>query len=258
VEKGYDPRDFVMVASGGAGPLHILSLAKELSIPIVVIPNIPGQFSALGMLMSDLQHNYVRTYLSPFETCDLIALNEIISQMIEEGKETLLDEGAQPGQLRMQSFFDMRYVGQEYTISVPLGDEQVHESHRNTIKTSFDEMHMRIYGHSAENEKIEVVAVRVIVEGVIGNRELTTSNQEMVGGGEAYDEREVYFDRKAGFVKTPVYKRDNLFAGQEFVGPAIIEEYASNTVVHPGDLVRVDHTGHIVINVNLENDGGEV
>lgn len=251
VEKGYDPRDFVMVASGGAGPLHIMSLAKELNIPTVVIPNLPGQFSALGMLMSDLQHNYVRTYLSSFESSDVSVLNGIIDQMVQEGEETLQDEGAQPGQLRMQRFLDLRYVGQEFTISVPLDEPHVQEENKGAIKARFDEMHQRMYGHSASGEKVEVIAVRIIAEGIIGNKELSGSSEEMTGDGRPYDERDVFFDRESGFVKTPVYKRTNLTVGQQFEGPAIIEEYASNTVVHPGDRVRVDASGHIVIDVCL-------
>lgn len=256
VEKGYDPRDFVMVASGGAGPLHILSLAKELSIPVVIIPNLPGQFSALGMLMSNLQHNYVRTYLQPFESCDFDQLNAIIGQMVGEGRKTLLDEGAQPEQLSMQVFLDMRYAGQEYTISVPVEGGQVKEEYRTTLRDKFDEMHLRTYGHSAKEEKVEIVAVRLIAESIIDTRDLTSGGCESIGDGKPYDERDVYFDRATGFVKTPVYKRANLFPGQEFTGPAIIEEYSSNTVIYPGDRVRVHETGNIIVHVNLK-DGGE-
>lgn len=257
VEKGYDPRDFVMVASGGAGPLHIMSLAKELSIPVVIIPNLPGQFSALGMLMSNLQHNYVRTFLNSYEDCDFEQLNAIIGQMVEEAKVTLLDEGAHVDQLRMQPFVDMRYAGQEYTISVPVENEQLREDQRAALRNQFDEMHLRTYGHFAKEEKVEIVAIRLIAESVIDSRDLTSSGCDTWGDGQPYDERDVYFSRETGFVKTPVYKRDNLFAGQEFDGPAIIEEYSSNTVVYPGDHVRVHETGHIIIDVKLEN-GGEI
>jgi N-methylhydantoinase A len=251
IEKGYDPRDFVMVASGGAGPLHIMSLAKELSIPTVIIPNLPGQFSALGMLMSDLQHNYVQTYLSDFETVDTNILNGIINQMIKDGENTLLSEGAAPDQFVMQRFVDMRYIGQEYTISVPIDDENITDENKDAIKARFDEMHQRMYGHSAENEKIQFNAVRVIAEGVIGNKELSASQEKRTGDGKPHGEREVFFNRETGFVTTPVYSRYNLRVGQEFDGPAIIEEYASTTVIHPDDHVKIDPSGHIIVHVKL-------
>lgn len=251
IEKGYDPRDFVMVASGGAGPLHIMSLAKELSIPTVIIPNLPGQFSALGMLMSDLQHNYVQTYLSDFETVDMAALNGILDQMVKEGEETLLGEGAMPGQFVTQRFVDMRYIGQEYTISVPIDEKHITSENKDAVKARFDEMHQRMYGHSAENEKVQFNAVRVIAEGVIGNKDLSANRESRTGDGKPHAWRDVFFNRKAGFVETPVYNRYNLQAEQEFDGPAIIEEYAATTLVHPGDHVRVDPTGHIIVRVKL-------
>jgi N-methylhydantoinase A len=251
IEKGYDPRDFVMVASGGAGPLHIMSLAKELCIPTVIIPNLPGQFSALGMLMSDLQHNYVQTHLSPLETVDADVLNGIISQMIDEGRRTLFSEGASSDQLRIQRFVDLRYIGQEFTISVPIDEDQINASGKSAIKSRFDEMHQRMYGHSAAEEKAEIIAVRLIAEAAIGNKGLSAVKDEMKGDGLPYGEREVFYSRESGFVITPVYRRGNLTVGQRIKGPAIIEEYASTTVVHPGDEIEVTPSGHIIVSVYL-------
>ena len=124
VGRGYDPRDFAMVAFGGAGPLHAAEIARELHIPTLVIPRVPGHFSAFGMLLADLRHDYVRTYYKPLVDSDFDAIHDMFEAMIAEGRELLASEGAQDRDMGFQRFLDMRYVGQEFPIQTPLSDER--------------------------------------------------------------------------------------------------------------------------------------
>jgi N-methylhydantoinase A len=249
IERGYDPRDFVLVASGGAGPLHAVSLARDLSIPIVIVPQLPGQFSALGMLMGDLQHNYVQTFLSPLETADEKELMSKVNEMTDHGREVLLGEGADEDKIEMQVFFDLRYIGQEFTISTPVEEKDLSPESRASIKARFDALHQQMYGHCAEHEKAQIIALRVIAKGLIGDKSLSEGSVQDQGDGKPYGYRPVYIDNETGFMDCPVYKRSNLYSGQEIIGPAVIEEYASTTLIFPGDRLTVSDKGHMVIHL---------
>ncbi len=254
IERGHDPRDFALVVSGGAGPVHAVSLARELSVPTVIIPQFPGQFSALGMLMSDLQHDYVQTYYSLLSAASEDQINGLFKQLAGEGIDTLLKEGARLDQVEIQRFLDLRYVGQEFTISVPLEDEFLTGSGKSRIKAKFDQMHHILYGHSAQAEAAQIINVRVTARGLIGSNNLAIKKNEVKMGSSLSGYRQVYLDRESGYVECPVYQRNRLVAGQELTGLAIIEEYSSNILVFPGDRVVVSDLGHLLIHVNQRRD----
>src|SRR5262249_50171190 len=161
VEKGYDPRECVLVASGGAGPLHALEIARELHIPRVIVPLLPAHFSALGMLMTDVRHDYVRTYLTRLDEADFGVVRGIYDELAAAGRARLAEESmaAAPGGL--QAFFDLRYEGQEFFVTVPVELNEIERADRQAIRERFDGLHDRYYGHCAAAEAAELVNVRL-------------------------------------------------------------------------------------------------
>lgn len=246
VERGFDPRDFALVGMGGAGPIHALAIARELHIPTVIIPVLPSHFSALGMLMSDLRHDYVRTHLVALRNLDFDELQSIVTDMIAEGRFVLEQERVPASAMSFQRFLDLRYEGQEFAIKVPVSSEEIEGAHLETIRQRFDAIHDRNFGHAAPDEPLEVVNVRLTVRGA---REKVRMPTVAPGKAGRAGTRKVCLERGDGYVDCPVYRRDALGAGSEIAGPALIEEYGTTTVLFEGDLATVAQTGEIVIRV---------
>lgn len=248
LERGLDPRDFTMVAYGGGGPLHCASVAKELSIGKIIIPNAPGHFSALGMLMADLRRDYVQTL---FERMDELAMSELESQfkaLEDEGRNALLESGIPVDRIAFERAADMRYVGQEHAVAVRMPGNVGSEEARAEVKRRFDEAHDLRYSHSAPEESADIVSLRVSAIGRLNKPELPRiAKGETAPPADARrGERQVIF-AGSGAVSSPVYDRAKLRAGNVIEGPAIIEEVASTTVVEPGDRVTVDEFGYLVM-----------
>ena len=242
VAKGYDPRDFAMVASGGAGPPHAVTVARELNIPTVVIPRFPSHFSALGMVMTDERHDFVRTYFSELGVADFGVLRRIAAEMEAEARG-LVSKGKELG---VQVMFDLRYVGQEFALQIPITTDQLATGDVTAIRASFDAMHEHRYAHSSTSEKIEIINVRMIALGKRAKLKLPD-----IAGGAATAKpttRPVVFDDNTP-VETAVYARDDLRRGQKFSGPALVVEYGTTTVIFPGDSLVVADTGELVISV---------
>ena len=245
VERGYDPRDFALVVFGGAGPVHGGMIARELHIPRVVIPRVPGHFSALGMLLADLRHDYVRTYYRPLLEADFDEIEAIFGAMIEEGRALLASEGVAAEAMTFKRFLDVRYVGQEFSIPTP-----IEALDRERIRTTFDDIHDRRYGHAAASEPVEVVNVRLTA---LGRRERSHFPALAAAGGEALiAHREVVLDDPEHAVSCPIYDRELLAPGQEVRGPAVIWEYASTTLLFAGDRLRMAETGEMIIEIGSD------
>ena len=248
VEKGYDPREFVLVASGGAGPLHAMEIARELKIPKVIVPLFPAHFSALGMLMTDVKHDYVRTYYKPLTEADFSVIKRIYDEMASIGRETLEKEKVEAQAIRIQPFFDLRYIGQEFFLTVPVSEKEISSGDIKAIRSAFDTLHDMRYGHKAAEEPIEIVNVRVTAYGLrkkISFPEKKTVAEETAIRGY----RDVYLNDPRKPVKCPIYGREALPAGYTVEGPAIIEEYASNTYLSHGDRATICPNGEIAITV---------
>lgn len=247
VERGFDPRDFVLVGMGGAGPIHALAIARQLHIPTVIIPVLPSHFSALGMLMSDIRHDYVRTHLCPLPELKFGDLKTILTEMIGEGRSMLAKEKVSDGEMSFQRFLDLRYEGQEFAIKVPVSDDEIARGELDTIRKRFDSIHERSYGHAAPDEPLEMVNVRVAARGMRQKMQMPAIASS--GAPKPRTHRQVCFDRADRFVETPVYTRDTLPAGFEVQGPALIEEYGSTTVLFAGDSAKIAPTGEIIVAV---------
>ncbi len=161
VEKGYDPRDCALVPSGGGGGLHAGAIARELAVPRIIIPPMPAHFSAFGMLVADLKHDYVRTFVRELEDTSGVEIAEAFADLEESALKTLAEEGSQPEEVLLQRFLDMRYRGQEYTLPVPITEELRALKDFNAIRARFDELHQTHYGHAAPSEPVMMVNLRL-------------------------------------------------------------------------------------------------
>ncbi len=233
VERGYDPRDFTLVAFGGGGPVHACSLAHALRVPRVLVPALPGALSAVGILLADTMREYSRTVMFPIDAF----FESVFSEM-----EKLAVEEFQTENLTGQSFrsVDMRYRGQGYELNVPFGPD---------MASQFHDLHQRRYGFANETRTLEVVNVRVRMVSAAEPFEATMQPLLDGDGSQALiGTRPVYFDDC--FHETRIYDRELLHPGDTFAGPAIVSEYSSATVLPFGDVLRVDGLGNLVIEVH--------
>jgi N-methylhydantoinase A len=248
VEKGYDPRDCVLVPSGGGGALHAMAIARELSVPRVIIPPMPAHFSALGMLLADLKHDYVQTFVRELAETNGAEIAAAFAGLERSAVETLTDEGAKGDQIMLRRFLDMRYRGQEYTLPVPIVEDLGTVSDFNAIRMRFDQLHQEHYGHSAPNEPVMMVNLRLSALGKFDHKlPLATTSREEDSGERG--RRPVIFDNKA--VDCPIYLRSGFTAGDTMLGPAVIEEVGATILVYPGDRMQVNASGQLVIDVKL-------
>jgi N-methylhydantoinase A len=254
LERGLDPRDFTLVAYGGGGPLHCASVAKELSIGKIIIPQAPGHFSALGMLMADLRRDYVQTLFERMDDLDMSELEEQFQKLEAEGRKALEDSGIPTDRIVFERAADMRYVGQEHAVAVRMPANVGSEEARTEVKRRFDDAHDLRYSHSAPEESADIVSLRVSAIGRLNKPEFP-----QIQRGEATPpasarrgERAVNFEG-SGSMSASVYDRAQLLQGNVISGPAIIEEVASTTVVEPGDRVTVNEYGHLVMELGDGN-----
>ena len=232
VERGYDPRDFTLVAFGGGGPLHACALARALEVPRVLVPALPGALSAVGILLADTMREYSRTVMQPIGS----PLEQAFTELEQTGFEEFAAEGLEGTALRS---VDLRYVGQGYELNIPFGP---------TMAAGFHALHQRRYGFSSEARPLEIVNVRVRLMAPADPFAPPTQPVTPGDGTPALTAtRTVFFDGIP--VETRIYERDLLHAGDAFSGPAIISEYSSATILPPGDRLRVDAWGNLVIEV---------
>jgi len=252
VKRGYDPREFALVAFGGAGPIHAAAIAKELRIPTVIVPPSPGVFSAWGMLMADLRHDFARTYIALMREASCETINEIFRELEAQVWELFAREKIPEGEVVLHRHMGLRYFGQEHTLDVPAPAEFT-EQDKERLEGAFDELHLRVYGHNAPQEPKEIVSLKVVGIGRVKKPRL----QAIPVGGESppteakLGERPVY--RGEGrYQAFSVYRRAGLRAGNLIAGPAIIEEPTATTVVEEGQLCRVDGYGNLIIETEKE------
>ena len=247
VQRGHDPRDFVLVAFGGAGPVHANRLAAELEIPTILVPMSPGTTSAMGLLVTDLKHDYSTTLIQRTDKLDVETVNRLYGEMEERGKKALVDEGMEHASIGFERQVEMRYVGQSYELPIPLGDGKVEDALEGMLR-HFHEEHERAYGFAAPDEPVEFVTLRHTAVGSIAKpklRELPERSGDLNAARRTV--RQVYFAEASGFVDCPSYDRYQLAAGGVIEGPAIVEEMDSTTVIHPGFLAEVDRYGNLLV-----------
>ena len=253
LDRGRDPRDFVMYSYGGGGPLHGVDIARELSIPRIVIPLMPGIFSALGMLLADLRQDFTRTVIRDLEGLSPQNLREDFADLVREGDEWASSVGKDAQDRRTLYFAELRYAGQEFAIMVQVHDLVSNPASR--IRADFEAEYARRYGHSFPELPVETVGLR-IVEYVSLPKPSLGLVSSAVRKSTAPDDtsRSVFFDGY-GFVQTPVVARESLQPGDRRPGPLVVEEYGSTTVIGPIDHLAVDEFRQLVIDVGQPERG---
>jgi len=248
-ERGLDAGDFVLVAYGGAGPLHAVDVAREIGIRNVIVPAAPGVFSAFGMLFSDLRYDYVRTHLMQLAEAPFDEIEAAFKELEQNGLDAIAATSVKPHKIVVKRALDMRYVGQEHPVTVELPMHIFQKQDRKAIKQHFDNDHMQRYGTSAPDENAEIVSLRVTVAGLMRKppQEKIKKSSGAPPKSASTGTRKVWFDGR--FRNTPTYGRTELLAGNRIRGPALIEEHASTTVLMPGDLMTVDDYGNLTIRV---------
>jgi N-methylhydantoinase A len=236
VQRGYDPREFLLVAFGGAGPVHANALARDAELPTVLVPPSPGIFSATGLLTTDLKRDAAQTVMQRLETLDHAEVESVFARLEAEGRAEMEAEGVAAGAIEFQRRLDLRYVGQSYELTVAAGGD---------LAARFHAEHDRVYGFSAASEPIECVSLRLTTVGLIAKPPPRTLAKSAVA--EAKERRQVYFAEAGGYVDCPIYDRYRLGAGVSLAGPAVVEEFDSTTVVHPGYGLRADGNGNLWI-----------
>ena len=246
VEQGYDPREFALVAFGGAGPLHAVQLAQALNMTKIIIPPYPGIASAFGMLSADVRHDYVQTYISLSSDLRLEKLQSIYEDMEKQGKEQLRQEGFPDESIVVDRFADIRYARQAYELSVPVKGGRLSAEDISAVAESFHERHERNYGYARRGEGVEFVNMRVVALGKLPDMRLSEEVSTTAQTPEPMGERDVTFEAAAK-VRTPIYHRDQLVQGREISGPAVVEQLDSTTLVFPEYRAAADRFGNLII-----------
>ncbi|HEX4521524.1 MAG TPA: hydantoinase/oxoprolinase family protein [Gaiellaceae bacterium] len=244
VQRGYDPRDFLLVGFGGAGPVHANALARDAEMPAVLIPASPGIFSATGLLTTDLKRDAATTIIRRLAELDPAAIEAAYASLEAAGAAELEQEGVASDATEFVRQIDLRYVGQSYELTIG-APAPFTESTPGSLLARFHAEHDRTYGFSAETEPVECVSLRLTTVGRIAKPPL----RELDPGAapEPKESRPVYFAESQGYVDCPIYDRYALPAGARLRGPAIVEEFDSTTVLHPGYGIRVDVQGNLII-----------
>jgi N-methylhydantoinase A len=245
--RGHDLSEFQLLAFGGAGPLHAARIAKELGMAGVVVPLYPGVYSAMGLLMSDVKHDYIRSKLSPLANVSETAVETVFAELEEHARKDLNAENFRDDQIGIERALDMRYAGQGYELTIPCGRLGANGI-LAALRRTFDDSHKRMFGHTAPEEPVEIVSYRLQGIGRVPPVELPSYRRQGLPLKDALRET-----RKARFggvtLDCPVYQRDRLDVGVNFDGPAIIDQLDATTIVPPGQSARVDEFKNILITV---------
>ncbi|MBV8090709.1 MAG: hydantoinase/oxoprolinase family protein, partial [Alphaproteobacteria bacterium] len=241
IERGHDPREFALIAFGGAGPVHAAALADELQIPEVIVPPAPGAFSALGLVASDLKRHYSRTLYADLATLDPARVAELLARMEETATDMLAAAGIPPDRRALVRAADVRYRRQAYELTVPMVHGPITRAALDNLAAAFHDKHLQTYGHANPRETVQLVNLRLTALGHMPSLSLARRTDPSAARRR---QREVWF-RETGLAPCPVHWRDGLAAGEDLVGPAIVEAADSTVVVSPGWIAAVDSRGYI-------------
>ncbi len=245
LQRGHDPRDFVLAAFGGAGPLHCAALAGELGIAEIICPPIPGAFSALGLIGTDLKRDYVRTVYATTSTAESAALETAFVALESAGAAMLDRAGIAFNRRRFERSVDARYARQSYELSVPVPVGAIDPAALQEIAETFHDRHRHTYGHDNRSEPVQIVNVRVAAIGAIAP--LVIRDKVALSANDAVkSKRQVWF-RATGAVDATIYDRKRLPAEWEAPGPVVIESLESTILVPPGWQARMDADGFAVL-----------
>ncbi|MGN7177570.1 hydantoinase/oxoprolinase family protein [Cytobacillus sp. SAFR-174] len=252
VRKGHNPREFSLVAFGGGGSMHAPALAKELGVKKVIVPVASSVFSAWGMLMTDLRHDYIQTYIRRLNQLDPIELNKEWNSIETQALKQYQEEGVSEEDVLFTRFADIRYIGQEHTVKVPVPNGEWSEEIISEVVERFGDLHEQHYTFKLEGTPTEIVNLHLTAFGKVLKPELKRLTSTSRDAQEAYKEtRPVYFEH-TGWVETKVYYRSLFGKGMKISGPAIVEEPSASTVIYPDQSLTVDEYGNLIIETGVE------
>jgi N-methylhydantoinase A len=244
--RGHDLRDFMLLAFGGAGPLHAGRIVRDLGMAGVIVPLYPGVYSAIGLLMSDVKHDYVQSRMTPIADLTGDAITAMFKRLEREAFADLAQDGFSAREIRVDRALDMRYAGQGYEITVPCEDDALREGGVAGLRRRFDETHRQMFGHMAPDQAVEVVSYRLRGVGMVPAppiRQFEPAGTKLADA--LRGSRMVRFGGEG--VACPVYQRERLDVGLTMRGPAILDQFDCTTVVLPGQVARVDEWKNVII-----------
>jgi N-methylhydantoinase A len=250
IKRGFDPREFPLIPGGGAGPIHGCLICSELEIPLLIVPREASVLCAFGMLMCELRHDHVRTFVARLEGMDWSRLATLVEAMSAEGSRALAEERIAPSRRRVELRLDCRYVKQYHEVSVPLPLDVVERRDTAAVARAFHAEHLRLYGYAleAEGSPIEIINVRLQA---IGATDRPAYRSETAGGADARaalkGRRSVYVAERGAFAEVPVYDGHRMRCGHRIAGPALVEQQTTAIVVGDGYDCIVDALGSFVL-----------
>jgi N-methylhydantoinase A len=243
VEQGVDPRDFTLVAFGGAGPLHAADIARQMGIRKVLVPPRPGLLSAIGLLHAEVRGDFSLTRLVRADADGLKSLKAGFSTLEKRGAQWLKGERESNG--TFQWFADLRYLGQNFELILELGSDPIETRTLPKLVEAFHARHKNFYGYDMRNQPVEIVNLRLVVTGEprkVPNERTRLPTRELATA--LTEKRQVWFP-ETGFVPSPVYDRARVPGSARIVGPAIIEQMDTTTVVPPKAELTLDKSGYL-------------
>ncbi len=250
VQRGHDPRDYALMAFGGAGPLHAARLARELDISRVVVPLTPGTLCALGLLLTDLRSDFAASRLLELTNDAIEPVESTFANLEAQAAEWFAAESIPADRQVLTRTADMRYMGQNYELSVPLPDGEVTKHTFEELARRFAEAHRQRFGFTADDEAVQLVTLRIEAAGLVRKAEFTPQPDQGPSPEAAKTGvRDVYFAEKGDFVPCPVYARESLASGNRIEGPAIVEQMDTTTVILPDMSADVDPYLNLVLKV---------
>ncbi len=248
-ERGYDPREFALVAFGGAGPLHCAELALQMSIPKVIVPPNPGLTSALGLLFADVRYDFSRTRICRADQLDCAEIEAEFAEMEATARDMLRASGFDDGRMLLQRIANFKYYGgfEAVPLSVAIEGRPFDQAALDTALARFASEHEREYNYVLDEIPVELQLIRLVAHGLIDRPSLTQSDRTGTAAAAETGARDVYFEEESGFVSTKVYDRDRLLPGAQLLGPAIVEQMDSTVLIRPGMSADVDHYFNLIL-----------
>ena len=248
IEQGLDPRDFTLISFGGAGPMHIPFIASMVGFRQIIVPWSPGTLCGWGMLNTDLRHDVAQVVDYGGRQLDQSELADMVARLESRGTTALSDQGVDSAHLVTNRAIDMRYKGQEHTLTIPFGSGPIDVEMLAELRAQFNQMHERKYAHASPDEPVEFVNIRVEAVSELDKPGLYRPKAVLSNGvNAAIETRQVTF--KEGDLPTAIYNRGQLESGTKIDGPAIVTEVGSTTLLPPGFALSVDDYGNLIIDV---------
>jgi N-methylhydantoinase A len=250
VERGYDPREFLIIVAGGAGPIHAGEICKELEIPMFIVPDVSSIFCAAGMLLGDIKHDYIRSYLVQVSKVNKRDFLKQYGQMKKLGTETLVKEGITNNNIRFYPVLDLRYTGQYHEVNLPVSWENVISFNMKNIKNAFHNEHNRLYGYSLEAEQTEIEMINIRLR-VLGKTEkpkfLSDTNTTSPLDLALKDKRKVYIPELNDLKDINIYDGEVSLCGNIITGPAVIEKINTSIFMSESYNCQIDKYGSFII-----------